>query len=108
MSINIYFEAAREIIVKKTGKTDIQTIDRECWQTPTNVTYKIHNSQDPVKAYCDWVLSQSEDETVDVFDDDENFIGRKVINFGKEHVNEFLEWVDEMKRNGYDVRTAVL
>ena len=109
MSMNILFEAVREVVVKKTGKIDIQTIEYEVWQTPTNDTYKIHDSANPVKAYCDWVLQyDAKDEIVDVFDDEENLIGSKTVNFGKEHIDEFLEWVKSAESEGYEVRTVVI
>ena len=107
MSTNIFFKAIREVTVKKTGKRDLQVIEHEVWQTPTKVTYEIYESKDPVQAYVDWVLSESEDETVDVFDDDENYIGRQVVNFGKEHADEFLSWAATMEAEGYDIKPAV-
>lgn len=107
MSMNIFFKALREVVVKKTGKTDMQVVEYEVWQTPTKVTYEIYESKDPVQAYVDWVLSTSEDEIVDVFDDDKNYIGRQVVNFGKEHADEFLSWAAMMEAEGYDIKPAV-
>lgn len=109
MSMNIYFEAVRNITVNKTGEITTQVLQRDVWQTPTNVTYEIHNSKDPVQAYVDWVLDGAEDfdESVDVYDDDDNVIGRKIVNLSKEHVKEFLEWVETMRNEGYEIRAEI-
>jgi hypothetical protein len=69
MSMNIAFVGRRQITVHATGKTETQSKYIDVWQTPTSATYKIEESEDPIAAYCDWVISRSEDEEIKVFED---------------------------------------
>ena len=90
MSMNIYFKALREVVVKKTGKSAIEVVRHDVWQTPTKVTYEIYESKDPVQAYVDWVLSKDVDDP-----------------FCQDHADEFLSWAAMMEAEGYDIKPAV-
>jgi hypothetical protein len=108
MSMNILIEARRQVQVVKTGKISEQCIQFDAWQTRTQVTMQILNSTDPVSEFKDWVLSISEDRTVAVFAEDDDWnegepIGTKIENLGKEHVAEFDDWLKMCKAEGYEV-----
>lgn len=59
MSMNIFVEATREIIVKKTDKESKQSQFVKVWQTPTNISYEIQKTENPLEAYCNWVNSST-------------------------------------------------
>ena len=109
MSINIHFEATRDIIVVKTGKQEVQDARfREVWQTPSKVTDKILKSADPFQAYRDWVMENQEDQQEPMYADDDVFhagpiIGYETFNYGKEHLQDFDAWLKQMKEDGYEV-----
>lgn len=108
MSTNIHISAEREVQVIKTGKISKQSIKFSEWQTPTDVTYQIMAAEDKVQAYKDWVLSISEDVEEPVYADDDIFqedepIGTKTYNSGKEHVVELDAWLKEALEEGYDI-----
>lgn len=107
MSTNIHVRATREIIVVKTGVSEIQT--QTCsmiWQTPTVITKAIMACEDKKQAYIEWVLSKCVDETQLVYAEDDIFhdkppVGFETVNYGKIHVEEFNSWCDIMESKGY-------
>jgi hypothetical protein len=108
MSINIHFTGTRDILVIKTGKQEVQDISFGLvLQTPSNITRKIMQSEDPFAAYRDWVLSEFTDETQEIYDDDDDWcekpIGYKTVNYGVEHVEEFNAWLQQANEAGYKV-----
>lgn len=108
MSTNIHIKASRQIIVVKTGKTDMQTVYFNQWQTPSVDTYAIMESKDPIQAYKDWALREQEDQVENVYAEDDYFeegepIGTRTFNYGKEHVAEFEAWIREVEEAGYIV-----
>ncbi len=121
MSMNIQFIAIRKIKYKdKSGKwkTTTQT-DRfdSVYQTPTSITYAIHEASNKVQAYIDWVkaISENWNEEVRVYDYygemDENFeypvIRTKIVNKGEDHIKLFLEWVEAQEAEGFTIQTEV-
>ena len=109
MSTNIYFNATREVVVVKTGRTDSQCVSFGTWQTPCIVTAQIMSSKDPVQAYKDWILAERFDELEEVvYADDDLFqerepIGKTFVNPGKEHLAMFVEWLHMCEEEGYTV-----
>jgi len=108
VSTNIHFKAEREILVVKTGKTDTQVEYVTVWQTPTNVTYDIVNSPDPIVAYIDWVKSVSNDVQEPVYADDDIFheeepIGTETFNPGLLHIKDFEHAVQNLGNDGYTI-----
>ena len=109
MSTNIHFVAQREIQVVKTGKTSIQEIKFNEWQTPTRVTWEIMDSSDRIQAYKDWILREcSRDEEFPVYAEDDVFgegepVGKEIYNAGKEHLEQFEEWLKMCDEEGYTV-----
>lgn len=109
MSTNIHVRATREIIVVKTGVSEIQS--QTCsmiWQTPTVVTKAIMACEDKKQAYIEWVEAKSKDETQLVYEENDIFherapIGVEVVNYGKIHAEEFKAWCDIMESKGYVV-----
>lgn len=110
MSTNIHFIAEREIIVKRTGKADVQTQNLHVWQTRTPDTYKIINSADPKLAYIEWVLTEFDrDEQEPVYAEDDVFgerdpVGFTTFNAGKQHVAEFLQIIEQLEAEGWEIR----
>ena len=106
--MNILIEARRQVQVVKTGKTSEQCITFDAWQTPTTITHDIVLSQHPASVYKAWVNVYAEDETVDVFAEDDPFeerdpIGTETFNASKEHVAEFDNWLKMCEEEGYEV-----
>ena len=110
MSMNIVFEAVRQVTVRKTGEVTEQIVRREVWQTPTKVTYHIHNSKDPVTAYAEWIFGSDAylDQEIEVWDDDDNLIRYETVNYGSDHIRELLQWAEQMENDGYDIRTDIV
>jgi hypothetical protein len=113
MSMNIGFKAIREIYVPKIEKYDFQIEFIGVWQTPTNVTYQIHGSNDPVSAYIDWVDSERFVTTVPVYADDDFLgeddpIGYEEYDEGKEHIQDFKSKISTLLSEGYEIKPVVL
>lgn len=117
MSMNIKFFATREVLVIKTNQRSTQKIEFDVWQTPTEITYDIMESQVPTEAYKAWVMSISQDEedifAGDMFADlrkifaEDAPVGKRVYNAGKEHVAKFDEWVTQCEESGYTISSEV-
>lgn len=110
MSINIHFIGYRDIMVVKTGKTEIQTCKFDgVLQTPSDVTNRIMKAENPFQEYVDWVLAKFDRiETEPVYADDDIFnerepVGYEEFNFGREHINDFHEWLDFSTKAGYNI-----
>ena len=107
MSLNFHILGNREIIVKKTGKTEIQTKYIDIPETPTRVTEELLKSSDPVESFLAFIESKNIVETISLFDPDdffcENPIGKKEINFSKETVEEIREKIRELEESGYEI-----
>lgn len=108
MSMNLTIAAERKVKVKGTGKVKKEYRRLSRWQTPTDVTYSIIAQADPLKAYCDWVLSVSKDEEEPVYAKDDIFgerepVGYRVYNAGKEHVEELQKKIQELVEEGWDI-----
>lgn len=103
MNVYIYAEYDIEILTNKRKRTMQEPF--HAWQTPTDETYKIVRSDDPIKSYCDWVLSVSKEERLERYAPDDIFSEGPVVGYdtyhpGKEHVAELLEWVENMREIG--------
>ncbi len=116
MSMNIMITAERKITFKnKAGKqcTGTQIEFFNALQTPTEVTFKILHSADQVKTYIDWVLAEcSQDEISPVYAEADIFqerepVGTEVWNSGKEHVENFKDWLAEVEYQGFTVKFEV-
>jgi hypothetical protein len=66
------------------------------------VTRKILESEDKLEEYFKWVRSISEDEEEDLegdmFDSETmsyNIIGKKIVNYGEEHIKDVRHWVND-------------
>ncbi len=110
MSMNIYITASRKVTFKKKdGKRggSIQTVKFNAWQTPTEVTRSILSSKDPKAAYIEWIArdrSTVQEEPMYAADDiwcEGPVIGVNFYNAGKEHIDQFLQWCDDVQEEGY-------
>jgi len=114
MSMNIIFVAQREVTVNRTGKTSVQEEEFDCvWQTPTNVSYDIKNSADPIQAYKDWVMTFSEDKEWPIYADDDIWcekepIGFDIINDAKYHIERLENWIKVMEEEGFTIQVEVV
>jgi hypothetical protein len=112
MSMNICIIAQRVISFKKKDGTrgeDIQTLTFGALQTPTKVTYGILESDSPIQAYTDWVLGNSEDQTIPIYAESDLFsdgppVGVETYNVGKEHVERLLEWLSTVDEQGFTIK----
>lgn len=102
MSLNVQFYVTGRL----NGKTFEQPLDFEALQTPTEVTYKIIKSPNPVQEYANWVLRSSYNKDEKVF----NYVKGKyeIFNFGKDHVERFLKKVDEVKKAGLSIMPCMI
>ena len=123
MSMNIYLEALMKVTSVKTGETHYMSREFSCYQTPTTITYKILDSDDKYKEYCDWILSHEDEyskEPIYLLDYDENdseeesirkyelycleepnpIIGYK--NTRLEHIKKLDAWIEQCKLDSYD------
>jgi hypothetical protein len=114
MSMNIAFEASREIQVVKTGKLDTQTSVFSVWQTPTEVTNQIARADDPIQAYKDWVMA---DEgcvhTQLIFAEDDLLeegepVGEETVDPRVGHLAELDQWLRVMAQGGWAVKPIIL
>lgn len=111
MSTNIHINGTRTVQVLKTNKQCEQTIKFEPYQTPSKVTFEIMQSDDKVQTYKDWVMSVSDDveeaiyASLDIFEENEP-IGTRTYNPGREHLIEFDAWLTEAANEGYAVEFA--
>lgn len=112
MSMNICIFV--EVPVLQLKNNEQKTVEEffTVWQTPTDVSYEIARSGDPIKAYCDWVLSVSKDERLEIYAEDDLFaegpvIGYETYNPGRDHIAELLQWV-EMKEEVGTIKVEVL
>ena len=117
MSMNIFITAERKITFKKKdGKRSgsVQKVEFSTYQTPTRVTYDILESKDPAQTYIDWVLAEvSIDEVEPVFADDDIYgegkpVGTAIYNAGKEHVEEFRTWIQQVEEDGFTVKFEMI
>ncbi len=129
MSMNIYLEALMKVTSVKTGETHYMSRKFPCYQTPTTITYKILDSDNKYKEYCDWILAFPDEyskEPIYLLDYDENDspeeIARKydldlqrclkdpsipnpIIGYRDtrlEHIKELDYWIEHCKIDGYN------
>lgn len=111
MSTNIHIYGKRDILVVKTQKLEVQTIKfKWVYQTSSDETEKIMQADDRVQAYKDCIMSQSWaiDREELIYDEDDIFheddpIGTRVVNDGKDHIAILNGWLDVCKEDGYTV-----
>lgn len=108
MSMNIYIKAVAEAKIIKTGELFDHTIYLPVNQTPTEVTYRILNSENKMKEYEAYVLSISTDEKIPIFPSDDSFeeknsIEYRKFNSGKKHLEELRHDIDFYTKKGYKI-----
>jgi hypothetical protein len=116
MSMNIYISAFRTIrFTRKDGTegSDMQEVRFDSRQTPTKVTYNILHSDDPAQAYIDWLRSNSVDEVIPTYAEDDHWCegvptGSYVFNAHEEHIKEFQEWLLHVEAEGFTVQYDIV
>lgn len=113
MSMNVFISAEYPVRNLKTGAVRTLQEPFHAWQTRTEDTYKIVRSDDPIQAYCDWVLSVSQEEQLERYAKDDTMSEGPVVGYdtyhpGKERVAERLEWVERMMSLGGTVKVEVV
>ena len=83
--MNLYIQGSREIIVKSTGKEEVQYTSVDVWQTPTDITRTILKSDTPIEEYFKWVRTISEDDE----------------DFSNNHINEIKDTISVYEREGF-------
>jgi hypothetical protein len=105
--------AERDIIVKRTGKHEVQQVELfDCLPEPSNTELNsILESADPVKAYIDWLFKDAEGAEYEepIYADDDIWqerppIGTRTVNARKEHAEMVKSKVDSYIKEGWDVR----
>ena len=113
MSMNVFISAEYPVRNLKTGQLRTLQEPFDTWQTRTEDTYKIVRSNDTIQAYCDWVLSVSQEERLERYAEDDimcegPIVGYETYHPGQEHVAELMEWVARMKSLGGTVKVEVV
>jgi hypothetical protein len=114
MSMNIHFEATRLIQVVGSDLIETQTeYFSDVWQTPTETSYEILESDNDFKAYCDWVMSVSETVSKEVYAPGDLFcegpvIGYNLVNRGEQHISLFEGWINDMQIRGFTINPVVM
>lgn len=111
MSMNIYIAGTRKAWTKNKAGKKVQfeqTDEFPVVQTPTKVTYEIMNASDKKQVYIDYVMSQSEVQTLPIYHDDvfceEDPIGYFEYDWSKEHIEQFEDWWKDTEEQGFDIK----
>ena len=120
MSMNIKIDAVRKatVIVKGNPKIIEDRISFKCWQTPTDVSYKIAGqptTDEQIAAYIKWVNDQACSYDEDVYDYtgkmDEDFnypvIGKRTIHPNVSHIQHLVQWLIYCDDEDYVVKIYV-
>ena len=105
MSMNVHIYAEYEVRSLKTNKRRTMQESFPAWQTRTEDTLRIVRADNPIQSYCDWVLSETKEEKLELYAVDDVMSEGPVVGYdtyhpGKEHVAELLEWVARMEEIG--------
>jgi hypothetical protein len=100
--MNIHINSEGEVTYPSGVKHSL-TEQFNCKQTPTVVTEQLLESPDPIQAYKDWIMLDSEDIPEEEFDYeawDENtqyypVIGYKTYNWAKDHCIELDSFIGD-------------
>lgn len=113
MSMNLHVEAERPatVTVKGVTKTITDRTTFSLWQTPTVFTRQVtalKSTEEMVEAYCAWARAGSKPEEEDVYADDDYFsegpvIGKRTVDWGLDHINEFRAWVAMCAEEDYTI-----
>ena len=101
------------VVTTPTGIEKMIEENFDCIQTPTNISYQIINSENPIESYKNWVIENyGEDETFAIYAEDDPFgekepIRYSIINDGKEHNKRLNYWLQESENEGYEVEIEV-
>lgn len=113
MSMNVCIVGEYEVRNLKTG--ELRTLQEffPAWQTRTEDTLRIVRADNPIQAYCDWVLSEMKEEKLELYAVDDVMSEGPVVGYhtyhpGKEHAAELLEWVARMESLGGAVKVEVV
>jgi len=102
MSMNIHIDSVG-VITYPSGVQQSHTERFNCKQTPTIITEQILESPDPIQAYKDWIMSNSEDTVEEEFDyeawDEKTqyypVIGYKIYNWAKDHCEQLDKFMND-------------
>ena len=110
MSMNIYIHAHVKVTLPN-GKTETKFTEFETLlQTPTEESYRIVKSPDPIQAYKDYIMAHTEEEWEDQYDDYDDEICSDMEglggcpapskppvkvrrHYGEEHIKELDEFI---------------
>lgn len=112
MSMNIHIIAFRKVYTKS-GRESEQSEFFNCYQTPTVVSEAILDSDNPIQAYKEWVLSNGCDKEIVVYAEDDIFgentpIGTDIVNYAKQHCEELDDWISKMEEEEYEIKVFML
>ena len=107
MSMNLHVSATVKATLPNGKVIDI-THNFELWQTPTKITRALLKADNVLNAYCEWILSVSEDKEEPIYDRKVDYfnppiVGHKTVNYGKEHIEELMEWAQEYADDGFEI-----
>ena len=108
MSCNIHFVAKRTIYIPSIDKDEEQEIYFNVWQTSSEETRQIQESDDHIQSYKEWVMSRNIIDQYPVYEEEDDFfcenpIGYKEINVSQEHIETFNQWLESCQENGYTI-----
>lgn len=107
MSINIHLRA---IVDAKLPNGNTKTLSEryDLYQTPTNVSFQIESSSDPLSAYLSWLRKVVIPYESDVYSDDDVWhekppIGKKLVDDYDSISGELKEWIHSHELDGYRI-----
>lgn len=118
MSMNVHIFAERDAIAN--NKKFIHTIEFNAVQIPTEDTRKIVASDNPIEAYKEWIIALNypdiEEPIFDSYDDEMMFalgnynkpLKTEITNYGKTHLENLQEWLNECKDSGFIVKVEMI
>jgi hypothetical protein len=107
--MNLHLDATRTVTVNKTGEQSIQTKKFFLYQTPTKVTRACLVTDNPAKAYREWVIENRYEYQEEIYAKDDLFdegeiLGYKTVCYADDHLENFDSFIKECEEGGYDLR----
>ena len=108
MSMNLHVSATRAVTVNSTGEQSKQVEYFNLWQTPTDVTYAILETDNPHSAYIKWVLELRNVRTIPRYAPNDFFQEGEIVGYDTycpedNHINELATWHKAMTDGGYEI-----
>lgn len=104
--------ATREVLVLKTNKSEIETKYFDLWLMTSKEYKKVLQSNNPFKAYKDWVMQIDSKKIIPVYKEEDEFgefepIAYDEIDYSSLHIDGLETWILQMEEEGYDIKFSI-